>query len=107
MLRRSAKLVFLDLFISVSYAQETAPGPRHRRFQIGARHAIFQGMDETKIEKLAVSAMSMGLPEVRSNNPAGTRSRERSAWPSELDQFIAEPSRSMVWDLSCELFRRH
>ena len=33
--------------------KKTAPGPRDRRFQIGARHAIFQGMDETKIEKLA------------------------------------------------------
>jgi len=53
-LRRSAKLVFLDLFISIFIrSRETALGPSGRWFQIGARHAIFQGMDETKIEKLA------------------------------------------------------
>ena len=52
-LRRSAKPVFLDLFISIVYAQEDRSGPRGRWFQIGARHAIFQGMDQTKIEKLA------------------------------------------------------
>src|SRR5437660_890736 len=53
-LRRSAKPIFLDLFISVFYARgEAAPGPKGRWFQIGARHAIFQRMDETKIEKLA------------------------------------------------------
>src|SRR6266478_9255174 len=53
-LRRSAKPVFLDLSISVLYAHgEAAPGPRGRWFQIGARHAIFEGMDETKIDKLA------------------------------------------------------
>jgi len=34
-------------------SRETALGPSGRWFQIGARHAIFQGMDETKIEKLA------------------------------------------------------
>jgi hypothetical protein len=53
-LRRSAKPVFLDLSISILCAQsEPAPGPKGRWFQIGACHAIFQGMDETKIEKLA------------------------------------------------------
>src|SRR3984893_8483250 len=53
-LRRSAKPVFLDLSISILYAHgEAAPGPMGRWFQIGARHAIFQGMEETKIEKLA------------------------------------------------------
>src|SRR6267378_2351633 len=36
-----------------SNPKKTAPGPRDRRFEIGARDAIFQGMDETKIEKLA------------------------------------------------------
>jgi len=41
--------VFLDLFIS----REAALRPRGRWLQIGARHAIFQGMGETKIEKLA------------------------------------------------------
>ena len=46
--------MFLDLSISILYAHgEAAPGPKGRWFQIGARHAIFQGMDETKIEKLA------------------------------------------------------
>jgi hypothetical protein len=39
--------------LSLLRSRKTAPGPRDRRFQIGARHAIFQGMDETKIEKLA------------------------------------------------------
>src|SRR6202040_3606272 len=53
-LRRSAKPVFLDLSISILSAHgEAAPGPKGRWFQIGARHAIFQGMEETKIEKLA------------------------------------------------------
>jgi len=53
-LRRSAKPVFLDLSISILYAHgEAAPGPKGRWFQIGARPAIFQRMDETKIEKLA------------------------------------------------------
>src|SRR6516162_377192 len=52
-LRRSAKLVFFDLSISVFTLKKTAPGIEDRRFQIGARHAIFQGTGETKIEKLA------------------------------------------------------
>ena len=33
--------------------KKTAPRPRDRRFQIGARRAIFQAMEETKLEKLA------------------------------------------------------
>src|SRR6266404_5159306 len=48
-LRRSAKPVFLNLFISVLCAQ----GKRllvqaDRRFQIGACHSVFPGIDETK-----------------------------------------------------------
>jgi hypothetical protein len=51
-LRRSAKLVFLDLFIS-TYASrhETAPGP-FRLVQIGAHPAIFQGHEKAKIGRL-------------------------------------------------------
>src|SRR6266481_8253700 len=49
-LSRSAKLVFLDLFISVFYAQENGSWPSDRLFQIGACHAVFQGMDETKLK---------------------------------------------------------
>jgi hypothetical protein len=46
--------VFLGLFISILYAQrEAGPGSKVRWFQIGARYAIFRGMEETKIEKLA------------------------------------------------------
>ena len=45
--------MFFDLSISVFTLKKTAPGIEDRRFQIGARHAIFQCMDETKIEKLA------------------------------------------------------
>jgi hypothetical protein len=45
--------VFLDLSISILYVHgEAARGLKGRWFQIGARHAIFQGMEETKIEKL-------------------------------------------------------
>src|SRR5882762_1939297 len=50
---RSVKLVFLELFIfNLLRSRETAPGPMGRWFQIDAHQAIFQGMDETKIEKL-------------------------------------------------------
>jgi hypothetical protein len=43
-LRRSAKPVFLDLFISILYAHgKAAPGLKGRWFQIDGRHAIFQG----------------------------------------------------------------
>jgi hypothetical protein len=44
--------VFLYLFISIQYAQGEFR-PKGREFQIGARHAIFQGMDKTVIEGLA------------------------------------------------------
>ena len=62
-LRRSAKLVFLDLFISVLCAQGNGSWPKDRRFQIGARHAVFQGMDETKLKMLA--RLSLGSSSVR------------------------------------------
>ncbi len=53
-LRRSPNPVFLDLSISTySLVGEAASGPKGRWFQIGVCRAIFQGMDETKLEKLA------------------------------------------------------
>src|SRR5580692_9420432 len=54
-LRRSAKLAFLDQFISVFYVQKTAPGPRNRRFQIGARHAIFRGWTRPRLKSSRAS----------------------------------------------------
>ena len=43
-----------DKLVSILFARgEPAPGPKGRWFQIGTRHAIFQRMEETKIEKLA------------------------------------------------------
>src|SRR6202035_2348975 len=54
-LRRSAKLAFLDQFISVIYAQKTAPGLRDRRFQIGARHAISQGRTRPRLKSSRAS----------------------------------------------------
>src|SRR5437660_1615487 len=78
-LSRSAKLVFLDLFIS----RESAPG---RWFQIGARYAIFQGMDETKIEKLArlsgrVASKVVGALERRGYDIRGKMSAPTSRVP--------------------------
>jgi hypothetical protein len=42
-----------DRLLNLIRSRKAAPGPRGRWVQIGARHAIFQGMDETKLEKLA------------------------------------------------------
>jgi hypothetical protein len=51
--RRSAKLVVFDLIISTyTLMVKAAPGSV-RLVQIGGRRAIFQGMDETKVDKLA------------------------------------------------------
>src|SRR5712671_2418780 len=52
-LRRSAKLVFLELFISIYTLKGNGSWPSGRWFQIGACLAVVQGMDETKLEKLA------------------------------------------------------
>jgi hypothetical protein len=59
-------------------SRETAPGPRDRRFQIGARHAIFQGVDETKLETLA--RLSLGKV-VGALERQGYDVRERIAVP--------------------------
>ena len=52
-LRRSAKLTFLDQFISVFYAQENGSSPKGSTVSDRRSPPHIPGMDETKIEKLA------------------------------------------------------
>jgi hypothetical protein len=52
-LRRSAKLAFLDQFISVFYAQENGSSPKGSKVSDRRSPRHIPGMDETKIEKLA------------------------------------------------------
>src|SRR5258707_5553494 len=87
-LRRSAKPVFLDLSISILYAQrEAGRGPNGRWFQIGACHAIFQGMDETKIEKLARLSGRVALKVV------GGLERRRYDIPGKMSAPLSRSSR--------------
>ena len=71
-------------------AKKTAPGIEDRRFQIGARHAIFQGTGETKIEKLARlsgQAEVVGAPKRRGYDIRGKMSAPISrVFPSRSAQ---------------------
>jgi hypothetical protein len=90
-LRRSAKLVLLDLFISVFYTQENGSWPSDRWFQIGACHAEFQGMDETKLKssracREGIASKVVGALERRGYNIRGKMSAPTSRVPVALLQ---------------------
>src|SRR5690348_799504 len=71
-LRRSAKLVFLDLFISVSYAQDNGSWPKGSTVsdRRSPRHIPGHGRDQD-LKAGAVTAMSMRLLEVREDVASG------------------------------------
>jgi hypothetical protein len=73
-LRRSAKLAFLDQFISVFYAQENGSWPKGSTVSDRRSPRHIPGMDQTKIEKLArlsgrVASKVAGALEQRGYDP--------------------------------------
>src|SRR3984893_8940263 len=69
--------------LSLLRSKKTAPGPRDRRFQIGARHAIFQGRTRTRLKSSRASRdVSLRSSSVRLSDGVTTfveRCRLRSA----------------------------
>jgi hypothetical protein len=90
-LRRSAKLAFLDQFISVFYAQENGSSPKGSKVSDRRSPRHIPGMDETKIEKLArlsgrVSSKVVGALERRGYDIRGKMSAPINRVPRRVLQ---------------------